>query len=193
MRLLSRIGGRLDKWRQGVRSKSVARFLRRQGVVAEGEVFASGVLPRIVNHGRLQLSHGVDFYSPVHPVEVFVGDGAGMAIGAGTFINQGTTMAAACSVEIGEHCHIGEFVAIHDTHFHCVSPDQPVKTAPVRIGRNVWIGHRAIVLAGVSVGDHAVIGAGAVVTKDVPARTMVGGNPARPLGTFECPDDWRRT
>ena len=50
---------------------------------------------------------------------------------------------------------------------------------PVRIGRNVWIGGGAIILPGVSIGDDALIGAGSVVTRDVPAAVTVAGNPAR--------------
>jgi maltose O-acetyltransferase len=52
---------------------------------------------------------------------------------------------------------------------------------PVFIGDDVWIGQRAIILPGVRVGDHAIVGAGAVVTKDVPKGAIVGGNPARVL------------
>lgn len=52
---------------------------------------------------------------------------------------------------------------------------------PVRVKANAWLGARAIVLKGVTVGEGAIIGAGAVVTKDVPARTVVGGNPAQTL------------
>ena len=57
--------------------------------------------------------------------------------------------------------------------------------APVMIGDDVFVGYRALVLPGVTIGDGAVIGAGAVVTRDVEARTVVAGNPARSLGTVE--------
>jgi acetyltransferase-like isoleucine patch superfamily enzyme len=55
---------------------------------------------------------------------------------------------------------------------------------PVRIGNDVWIATRAIVLAGVTIGDSAIVGAGAVVADDVPARPIVSGNPARVVGTI---------
>jgi maltose O-acetyltransferase len=52
---------------------------------------------------------------------------------------------------------------------------------PIRIGRNVWIGGGAIILPGVTLGDDAIVGAGAIVTRDVPVGATVAGNPARPM------------
>ena len=57
--------------------------------------------------------------------------------------------------------------------------------APVKIGNNVWIGAHATILAGVTVGDNAVVAAGAVVTKDVPANAVVGGVPAKIIKTIK--------
>ena len=62
----------------------------------------------------------------------------------------------------------------------------------MRIGSNVWLGRGAIVLPGVTIGDHAVVAAAAVVARDVPPRTVVAGNPATSLRTLEASDDWRR-
>ena len=56
---------------------------------------------------------------------------------------------------------------------------------PVTIGHNVWIGGRAVINPGINIGDNAVIASGAVVTKDVPASSIVGGNPAKPIGHIE--------
>ena len=52
---------------------------------------------------------------------------------------------------------------------------------------------RAVILPGVTIGDHAVIGAGSIVSSDIPPRSVAAGVPARVVRTFECPDDWRRT
>ncbi|HCE39958.1 MAG TPA: acyltransferase, partial [Alcanivorax sp.] len=57
-----------------------------------------------------------------------------------------------------------------------------VRSRGIRIGRDVWLGARAGVVDGVTIGDHAVVGMGAVVTRDVPPWTIVAGNPARPIG-----------
>ena len=72
------------------------------------------------------------------------------------------------------------------------SPDSPVSQAPVMIGNNVWIGARAMILAGSRIGDHAVIAANSVVNGDVPARSVAAGAPARVVRTFEAPDNWVR-
>ena len=102
-------------------------------------------------------------------------------------------------VEIGSHCLISWGVGIADSDFHPVAaalrkidaealapyfegkPARPldaVRSKPVKIGNNVWIGMNAIVLKGVTIGDNSVVAAGAVVTKEVPANVVVAGNPA---------------
>jgi acetyltransferase-like isoleucine patch superfamily enzyme len=106
-------------------------------------------------------------------------------------------------VEIGSHCLISWGVGIADSDFHPLEPaqrlidsqalapffkDRPprpkLKTAPVRIGDNVWIGMNAVILKGVTIGDNSVVAAGAVVTKSVPPNTIVAGNPAIEVRRF---------
>jgi len=60
-----------------------------------------------------------------------------------------------------------------------------LKTAPVKIGDNVWIGMNAVILKGVTIGENSVVAAGAVVTKSIPANTIVAGNPAVTVKKFE--------
>jgi acetyltransferase-like isoleucine patch superfamily enzyme len=64
-------------------------------------------------------------------------------------------------------------------------PRPKLKTAPVKIGNNVWIGMGAVILKGVTIGDNAVVAAGAIVTRSVPANTIVAGNPAAAVKKFE--------
>ena len=103
-----------------------------------------------------------------------------LIIGDRAFINYGVDIAATGLVTIGADCLIGTHVSIIDNAFHDVVDRQQVPPPqPVIIGDNVWIGNRAIILPGVTIGDGAVVGAGSVVTRDVAARTVVAGNPAR--------------
>jgi acetyltransferase-like isoleucine patch superfamily enzyme len=115
-----------------------------------------------------------------------------LTMGHRVFLNQGVTIVASMLVEIGDDCRIGDLVGIYDTNFHEVGEGEGVKSAPVRVGRNVWIGRGALLLPGTEIGDHAVIGAGAVVSGSIPARAVVVGNPAQVLRALTCSDDYRR-
>jgi acetyltransferase-like isoleucine patch superfamily enzyme len=85
-------------------------------------------------------------------------------------------------VTIGRDCKIARDVIIMDTDQHEL-PGQGLLVSPVVIEDRAWIGARAIILKGVTVGHDAIIAAGAVVTRDVPARAVVGGVPAKVLGS----------
>lgn len=108
--------------------------------------------------------------------------GYNIRIGGGVFLNFNCVLLDVVGIEIGDMTQIGPAVQIY-TADHPRDPDQRRAGLefgrPVRIGANVWIGGGAIILPGVTVGDDAVIGAGSVVTRDVPAGTTVVGNPAR--------------
>lgn len=113
-----------------------------------------------------------------HDVGLHLRDrGAVLTIGDGTFVNHRTELVAHSRVTIGRHCLLAWDVLVLDSDSHSV--DGAPHTAPVAIGDRVWIGARATVLKGVTVGDGAVVAAGSVVTKDVPPRALVAGNPAR--------------
>ncbi|TYB52382.1 acyltransferase [Nonomuraea sp. PA05] len=94
-------------------------------------------------------------------------------------------------VELGEAVRIGAHTSLLGFN-HGTAPDrqvfrQPITSQGIRIGNDVWIGSNVVILDGVAIGDHAVIGAGSVVTKDVPAWAMVAGNPARPIRDRRTP------
>lgn len=116
----------------------------------------------------VRLYHGVGFYLDA--------PGATISIGNGTYLNRRTEITCKGNVTIGEDCAISWDVLITDTDYHQYGGSNPVN--PVKIGNHVWIGAKAIILKGVTIGDGAVIAAGSVVTKDVPAGALVGGNPA---------------
>lgn len=108
--------------------------------------------------------------------------GKNITIGKDVFINSGCHFQDQGSITIGDGSLIGHNVVLVTIN-HDLNPKENRKNhyAPIKIGSHVWIGSNATVVPGVTVGDWAVIAAGAVVTKDVPARTVVGGVPAKIL------------
>lgn len=112
--------------------------------------------------------------------------GKNITIGKDVFINSGCHFQDQGGITIGDGSLIGHNVVLATIN-HDLNPENGRKNhyAPIHIGAHVWIGSNATILPGVSVGDWAVVGAGAVVTKDVPPFTVVGGVPARILKTLE--------
>ncbi|MBX5156983.1 sugar O-acetyltransferase [Rhizobium sp. NZLR8] len=107
--------------------------------------------------------------------------GLNISVGANVFINQGCHFMDMGGIAIGDDVMIGPKVTIVSAG-HPVSPSKRrngITAAPVIIGKNVWIGAAATILQGVTIGENAVIAAGAVVSRSVPANSMVAGVPAR--------------
>jgi acetyltransferase-like isoleucine patch superfamily enzyme len=104
---------------------------------------------------------------------------AKLVIGSKCSIGDRTEIHCGDSITIGDRVIISWDCNILDRDYHSVNGDKE-KTRPVTIGDDVWIGCRAIILKGVSIGNGAVVAAGSVVTKDVPEFTLVAGNPAHP-------------
>jgi acetyltransferase-like isoleucine patch superfamily enzyme len=107
-----------------------------------------------------------------------------LTVGDRTIFGHHCTLAASESIEIGEDCLIAEMVSIRDHDHRFDRLDVPVReqgsvSAPVRIGRNVWLGAKVTVVKGVTIGDNAIVGANAVVTRDIPANAIAVGVPAR--------------
>jgi acetyltransferase-like isoleucine patch superfamily enzyme len=128
--------------------------------------------------------------NPYHEHAWIVGE---PTIGEGTWIGAFTVVDGSGGLTIGVGCDISAGAAIytHSTARRCVSGRRhpEVDRAPVRIGDRVFIGANAVVNMGVTIGDEAVVGAGAVVTRDVAARTVVAGVPARVVSRVELDDD----
>ncbi len=109
---------------------------------------------------------------------VSVNKGAKMEIGSGG-TNRDVDITCFQSIKIGNHVFMGKGVMIRDSDNHYINGADINEAEPIVINDNVWIGLRAIILKGVTIGEGAVIAAGAVVTHDVPPRTLVGGVPAK--------------
>lgn len=106
--------------------------------------------------------------------------------GKDVFLNSGCHFQDQGGIEIGDGVLIGHNVVLATIN-HDLLPQNNRKNhyAPIKIGNHVWIGSNATVLSGVTIGEWAVVAAGAVVTKDVPPYTMVGGVPAKIIKKVE--------
>jgi acetyltransferase-like isoleucine patch superfamily enzyme len=117
------------------------------------------------------IHRGCRFYKP-----------RGVQIGALTVINRDVLLDGRMGLIIGDNVSVSEGVAIFTLEHDPNSPEFANRGAPVHIADRTFIGARAIILPGVTVGEGAVVAAGAVVTHDVPPYAIVGGVPARPIG-----------
>ncbi len=191
--LLGSLVGRLRQW---------PAFLWRlegsvKGVQFQGrcEILGRPILS-VAKGARMALGDGVRLYSATraNPLGCFqpcvlraLLPGSQLLLSSGVGLSA-TVLCAATSIEVGEGTIFGSGALAIDNDFHVAAgewewTDDPklcgATARPIKVGRGVFVGARAIILKGVTIGDRAVIGAGAVVTKDVPARHLAVGNPAQ--------------
>jgi acetyltransferase-like isoleucine patch superfamily enzyme len=178
--------------RKVVRVLRALVFYRLKGVEHGGMPYIQGRLPRVSARGEVRVGRRFRVDGLQAQVDFGAGPRGHLLVGDDVFFNRGSTVFAAERVEIGDNTRIADHVTVHDTDFHEVEQGAPVRVAPVRIGRNVWIGRNAVVLPGVTIGDHAVVAAGSIVTRDVPPRTLVAGNPATARRELRADEGWIR-
>ena len=117
-------------------------------------------------------------------VQLTIASGAALVIGESSFIGPQVRISCHENIVIGKNCLIAGSVSVHDNNHNFMNTDIPIveqgfRFTPVIIGDDVWIGTRSIILPGVKIGSHSIIGAGSIVTKDVPEWAIVAGNPAK--------------
>lgn len=140
---------------------------------------------RACGGGRIVFGDRVRLIGTMVPVEFVAHPGGSIAVGDGTFINYGVSVSAHEYVSIGRDCNIGQYTIINDNDYHDVEDHYRLPAAqPVVLEDRVWLGARVIVLRGVRIGHDSAIGAGSVVTKDIPPRSVAAGVPARVLRQF---------
>lgn len=117
-------------------------------------------------------------FSIYYGADIILFKDAELILGSG-FFNSNIKIRCHEKIEIGENVAISHDVTIMDSDAHEGLWNGYKKTKPIKIGNHVWIGTRVTVLKGVTIGDNAIIAAGSVVTKDIPANTIVAGVPAK--------------
>lgn len=156
-------------------------------------VLGSDLVPRPVRYAGYR-ALGMPTSTPnVLPGLRISGSRRRLSLGAGTFLNRDCFIEAVAPVTVGQGCQFGPQVMVLTSHHERLADGRIERKAtprPVVIGDRAWIGARAVILPGVTIGDDVVIAAGAVVTKDCLAAGTYAGVPARPVGR---PDGSRRS
>lgn len=135
---------------------------------------------KFVNNGKVKIGDHTKIWSKIDQTKIFVKKGATLSIGEHTFIN-GVFISVESSITIGNHVDIAPYVMIMDDQMPHTYKGEDKIPLPIVIGDHTWIATRSIILRGVTIGEGAVVAAGAVVTKDVAPYTLVGGIPARTI------------
>lgn len=136
--------------------------------------------------GKLKLGNSVSVgaYSQLIISTSFNNIGEYISIGNNVGIGQFASLGGSGGLSIGDNCIIGQYFSCHPENHNYQSETVLIKNqgttrAPIKIGENCWIGAKVTILAGVEIGPHSVIAAGAVVTKSMPANSIIGGVPAK--------------
>lgn len=144
--------------------------------------------PYIAGNGAIKLGERVRISGKIGIAFMQVGNPRPtLTVGDNTFIGVNCSFSVADSITVGKNCLLAAETVIRDNDGHPLDAVERRENAPVRaedvhpvvIGNDVWVGNRAMILKGVTIGDRAIIASCAVVTKDVSADTVVAGNPAR--------------
>ena len=158
---------------KGLRTDIFVHWVEGKGEIVAGD--------NVLMDGKCSINFAARY---ANPPRLLIGDNTG--IGNQCQITIGK------EISIGKNCRIASHVIMFDAPGHPIepfarmrgdaAPDADVK--PIHIGDNVWIGRGAMIFPGVTIGDHSVVAAGAVVMTDVPSNTIVAGNPARKTGVL---------
>jgi acetyltransferase-like isoleucine patch superfamily enzyme len=170
------------------RNQRLSRRLRIDRHAARGGFFVrypvEGEILEALDEGRLRIGEG----TLLEPgCWLTLAPDAEIEIGEGCFLNRGTMIAAHKSVKIGDHVMFANGCFVGDADHRFDDPEMPITwqgfttKGPVTIGDNCWFGVHCAVASGVTVGERCVIGSNSVVNRDLPARTICAGVPAKPI------------
>jgi serine acetyltransferase len=140
--------------------------------------------PIIIGSGKVYAGKDVFIRSTAYPVEIVTNSKGTVHLGNNVVVTCGCILNSTHDISIGDETIIGHHCYMIDSDVHAWD-DKKVQTTPIKIGKHVWIGIRVTILKGVTIGDNSIIGAGSVVTHDIPAYTIAAGNPAREIHKTE--------
>ncbi len=129
---------------------------------------------KICDRGVLEIRGNMRIYTGC---SIDICPDATVSLGSG-YINNGVRIAAFKKIYIGDNVVISENVTLRDSDNHKILGTIKPQTSPIVIGDNVWIGMNCLILKGVTIGDNSIIGAGSIVTNNIPNNVIAGGNPA---------------
>ena len=154
----------------------------------------SGLTPKIVLRKSANVIFGerAELAGQQHPILIRADEDSKLIVGKRAFINGGAVIHAAKNITIGDDLRLGPLAAILSTSSHETQPGGGIQMGPITIGDDVWIGRSAIILPNVNIGEGAVVAAGAVVTRDVPSWTLVGGVPAKKIKPLQATPQKRK-
>lgn len=172
-------------------SRKINWFIYKNKITFKGKAYLNygTLILGMNNKSQITLGKNVDLYCCLS-----VGKNGKIIIGDYTGIGRRVVIQAIDKIEIGKFGYIAPDVLILDSNHHSIYArdrmidtfgaekgifSENVATKPIKIGNHVWIGRRAMILKGVTIGDRSIIGANAVVTHDVPPDVVVAGNPAK--------------
>ena len=193
--IIKKVLMRILRYRQKIK-RSVYRYSSiimanlKEGHYVVGNDVAFEVPVNVIGRGRVIIGDNVGLG---YPLAIKLGKGdillqarrknAKLLIGKNTYLSNNVSIIACESVEIGEDCLIGDGVIIYDSDFHDINPETRHSgrglCGAVKVGNNVFIGSRAVIQKGVSIGDNSVIANSSVVVSSIPENVVAGGNPAK--------------
>lgn len=166
---------------RGVRFFHASKIQLGKWVKIEDHCYLSALGQEGISIGN---NSGIGAFSRIVVSTSFNQIGSHIRIGQNVGIGEYAYLGGAGGLEIGDDCIIGQYFSCHPENHVFEEPDKPIRLQGVqrkgiRIGKDCWIGAKVTVLDGVEIGDHCVIAAGAVVTKSMPAYSVIGGVPAK--------------
>jgi UDP-3-O-[3-hydroxymyristoyl] glucosamine N-acyltransferase len=153
----------------------VTPYYKRQFTTVEGRLLVTGKI-KVINEGKIILGDGVIIENES---KLFAFNGGTIKIGNHTYFRM-STITCTRSIELGNDVIVSAQALLID-HDGYGLDGNPAISKSIKIGNHVWIGMRAMILKGVTIGDNSVVGAGAIVTKDVEPNIIVAGNPAKKI------------